>query len=138
MKAVILSLIVAMMWGITPIFEKLSLIKASPLTVLTIRSLFASTCLIVIALITKDYRQYPTLDGKTLIWILAGSLLGGIVGLFIYFTALKADIASRVVPIVASYPLFAAFYAFLFLNEALSIPKILGIILIVVGIALVK
>ena len=52
MKAAALALLVASIWGISPIFEKLSLIKASPFTVITIRFIFTTICLVIISLVT--------------------------------------------------------------------------------------
>lgn len=138
MKPVALALLVASIWGITPIFEKLSLIKASPLTVITLRFIFTTTCIIVISLATGRYREIASIDGRTLLWILLAGLLGGVVGLLIYFSVLKQDLTSRIVPIAATFPLFTALYAFMFLHEAISIQRLVGIVLIVIGLIFVN
>ena len=138
MKAAALALFVASIWGITPIFEKLSLLRASPLTVITLRFMFTTTCIIVVSLATGRYREISSVDGKTLLWIVLAGFLGGIVGLFIYFVALKQDLTSRIIPIAATFPLFTALYAFIFLHETLSIQRIIGIVLIVLGLIAVS
>ena|ERR1700741_2938653 len=138
MKAAALALFVASIWGITPIFEKLSLLRASPLTVITLRFMFTTTCIIVVSLATGRYREISSVDGKTLLWIVLAGFLGGIVGLFIYFVALKQDLTSRIIPIAATFPLFTALYAFIFLHETLSIQRIIGIVLIVLGLIFVN
>ena len=138
MKAAALALFVASIWGITPIFEKLSLLRASPLTVITLRFMFTTTCIIVVSLATGRYREISSVDGKTLLWIVLAGFLGGIVGLFIYFVALKQDLTSRIIPIAATFPLFTALYAFIFLHETLSIHRIIGIVLIVLGLIFVN
>src|SRR5579885_2795049 len=125
MKPAALALLVASIWGITPIFEKLSLIKASPLTV-------------IILLATGRYREIASIDGRTLLWILLAGLLGGVVGLLIYFSVLKQDLTSRIVPIAATFPLFTALYAFIFLHEAISIQRLVGIVLVVVGLIFIN
>ena len=138
MKAAALALFVASIWGITPIFEKLSLVRASPFTVITLRFMFTTTCIIVVSLATGRYREISSVDGKTLLWIVLAGFLGGIVGLFIYFVALKQDLTSRIIPIAATFPLFTALYAFIFLHETLSIHRIIGIVLIVLGLIFVN
>ena len=138
MKAAALALFVASIWGITPILEKLSLVKASPFTVMTVRFVFTATFVVVISLVTGKYRDIGTIDGKTLLWTCLAGLLGGIVVLFIYFVALKQDLTSRIAPITATFPLFTALYAFIFLHESISIQRIMGIVLIVLGLILVN
>jgi bacterial/archaeal transporter family protein len=138
MKVVALALIVASIWGITPIFEKLSLVKASPLTVITLRFIFTTTCVIVFSLVTGRYREIASVDGITLLWIFLAGLLGGVIGLSIYFFVLKQDLTSRIVPIAATFPLFTALYAFIFLHETLSIQRLVGIVLIVIGLIFVN
>ncbi len=138
MKTAALALLVASIWGITPIFEKLSLVKASPLTVITLRFLFTTTIVVTISLVTGKYRELSTVDGKTFLWIILAGILGGIVGLFIYFVALKQDLTTRIVPIAATFPLFTALYASIFLREAITLPRIAGIVLIVIGLVLIN
>lgn len=138
MKAAALALLVASIWGITPIFEKLSLVKASPLTVITLRFIFTTTCVIAASLATGRYREIASVDGRTLLWIFLAGLLGGVVGLLIYFSVLKQDLTSRIVPIAATFPLFTALYAFIFLHETISIQRLMGIVLIVVGLIFVN
>jgi len=138
MKTAALALLVASIWGLTPIFEKLSLIKASAFTVITLRFIFTTTLVVVASLVTGRYREFSTVDGKTLLWIFLAGLLGGIVGLSIYFVALKQDLTTRIVPIAATFPLFTAFYAFIFLNEHISLQRLAGILLVVIGLILIN
>jgi Predicted membrane protein len=138
MKAAALALLVASIWGINPIFEKLSLVKASPFTVITLRFIFTTGCLIVISVVTGKYSEFPTVDGKTLLWIILSGLVGGLIGLFIYFVALKQGLTSHIVPIVATYPLFTALYAFILLSEPISFRRLAGIVFVVLGLVLIN
>jgi len=58
--------------------------------------------------------------------------------LLLYFTALKSDIVSRVFPLTELGPLVAVLLAALFLNEPLSLQRLLGTNLIVAGIFLIR
>lgn len=138
MKAAALALLVASIWGVTPIFEKLSLVKASPFTVITIRFIFTTICLVIVSFVSGKYKDFATVDGKTFLWIILAGFLGGIVGLFLYFVALKQDFTSRIVPIAATFPLFTVLYAFIFLREGISINRLAGAILIVFGLVLIN
>jgi transporter family protein len=55
-----------------------------------------------------------------------------------YYTALKLEATSRIVPIAASYPLVTAILSALILGEGLTVPRLIGTGLIVSGIWLVK
>ena len=138
MKTAALALLVASIWGITPILEKLSLIKASPFTVLTIRFVFTAMFVAVASIVTGKYRELSSVDGKTFLWIILAGFLGGIVGLFLYFVALKQDLTTKIAPITATFPLFTAIYAYIFLHEPITLLRLIGIVLIVVGLMFIN
>lgn len=138
MKPALIALLVALIWGLNPIFEKLSLKGASPLSAITIRFVFTAICLSVFVLATGRAAQVVSVDGRTLFWILLSGVLGGIIGIFLYFTALQMSDASRIVPIIATFPMFTAVYAYLLLGESPGPARILGIALIVVGSVLIE
>ena len=138
MKTAALALLVASIWGITPILEKLSLIKASPFTVLTIRFVFTAMCVAVASIVTGKYRELSSVDGKTFLWIILAGFLGGIVGLFLYFVALKQDLTTKIAPITATFPLFTAIYAYIFLHEPITLLRLIGIVLIVLGLMFIN
>ena len=138
MKPALIALLVASIWGLNPIFEKLSLKGASPLSAITIRFVFTALCLSVFVLATGRAGQVLDVDGRTLFWILLSGVLGGIIGIFLYFTALQMSDASRIVPIIATFPLFTAVYAYLLLGESPGPARILGIAFIVVGSVLIE
>lgn len=138
MQAALIAFVVACIWGLNPIFEKLSLRDASPFTVITIRFLFTTVCLSIIALSTDRVGEIISVDRRSLFWILLSGFSGGLIGLFLFFVALKQDDASRVVPIVATFPMFTAFYAYLFLNENITPQRMLGIVFVVIGAVLIN
>jgi transporter family protein len=137
MTASLLALLVAFIWGINPIMEKLSLIKATPLTVMTIRFIMTSIVLMAITFYNGKFDEINNLDSRTYVYILVPAILAGL-GLYIYFTALGKGESSKVVPIVATFPLFTAIYAFLILKESITTPKIIGTLLIVSGLVILN
>jgi transporter family protein len=137
MTASLLALLVAFIWGINPIMEKLSLVKATPLTVMTIRFIMTSIVLTIITIYQGKFYELNNLDSKTYYYIIIPAILAG-VGLYIYFIALGKGESSQVVPIVATFPLFTAVYAFLILKESITTPKIIGTFLIVSGLVILN
>ena len=137
MTASLLALLVAFIWGINPIMEKLSLVKATPLTVMTIRFIMTSIVLTIITFYQGKFYELNNLDSKTYYYIIIPAILAG-VGLYIYFIALGKGESSQVVPIVATFPLFTAIYAFLILKESITTPKIIGTLLIVSGLVILN
>ncbi len=137
MTASLLALLVAFIWGINPIMEKLSLVKATPLTVMTIRFIMTSIVLTIITFYQGKFYELNNLDSKTYYYIIIPAILAG-VGLYIYFIALGKGESSNVVPIVATFPLFTAIYAFLILKESITTPKIIGTFLIVSGLIILN
>jgi len=138
MNSYLLALLVAFVWGFAPIFEKLSLSKAQPLTAATIRSIFITCFLLVIFFISSNPKEIVLLPPKTILYIILGGFFGGGIGLLLYFFALKNGDASRLVPLVATYPLFTSFFSLIILKEEFSLAKILGTILIIGGIFLIQ
>lgn len=137
MTASLLALLVALIWGMNPIMEKLSLVKATPLTVMTIRFIMTSIVLTIITIYQGKFYELNNLDSKTYYYIIIPAILAG-VGLYIYFIALGKGESSKVVPIIATFPLFTAVYAFLILKESITTPKIIGTFLIVSGIVILN
>ena len=138
MEAALLAFLVACIWGLNPIFEKLAIGGTTPFAMITIRFVFTSVCLLVITFFTGKTSEIAEVDRYTLFWILLSGLAGGLIGLFLYFTALKQDDASRIVPIVASFPMFTAFFAWIFLRENITPLRIVGIVFVVTGLILIN
>ncbi len=137
MKTTLLALLVATIWGINPIFEKLSLVKASPLAVITIRFIFSTIILVAIAFSGNIVEEVRTMKLMTYVWIILAGVLGA-VGLYIYFVALQEDHTSKIVPIIASFPLFTALYAYIFLKEQITTERLVGIVFVVAGVILIN
>ncbi|MBI2370699.1 MAG: EamA family transporter [Deltaproteobacteria bacterium] len=137
MPPLVFALLASFFWGMTPIFEKLALVHASPLVALTLRSLIATACLAVLTLLSGGFRELGDLPMRTFVWITVASLTVT-TGVLLYFYALKADLASRVVPISGSYLLFTSLIALLVLHEQITAARLLGTVLIVFGVLLVR
>ena len=129
----LLALIVAALWGLAPIFEKMSLHTMNPTFILSIRFFMIAALLVPFFITTNQVKFLPELNFKNILIILIPGLLA-VIGIFIYFNALAGSTASKIVPLTAVYPLFTCFYAYIFLKEDFSTEKVIGTILIVAGV----
>ena len=129
----LLALLVAAIWGLAPIFEKLSLHSMSPLYVLFIRFVLVTSLFVPIFITSNQALNLDQLTLKNLMLILIPGILA-LIGFYLFFNALADSSASKIVPLTAIYPLFTCFYAFIFLKEDFTTEKIIGTILIVAGV----
>ncbi len=134
----VLLVFTVLLWGSTPLLEKLALRGAAPLNVLWIRTAFITVCGLAAATATGQIGQVARMEGRTLLFTLLSGLTGGVLGLTAYFHALQKGHASLVVPLTATYPLVTVVLSILLLGEPVTPVKIAGVILIVAGVMLVS
>ncbi|MCQ9206787.1 MAG: EamA family transporter [Omnitrophica bacterium] len=128
----------ALLWGATPVLEKMGLGRTDPLTGVTIRSIAVTLALVIYLIFTGKMSQVFRADLKTIAIFSTTGLMAGLFGMVTYFIALKKGATSQVVPIAAAYPLVAAILSVLILGEHVTIFRIIGTVLIVAGIWLVQ
>ena len=140
MKAeiILLLFLTALLWGSTPVMEKIGLAKTDPVTGVTIRSIAVTAALLLYLAFTGKLRAVFQADAKTIAIFSATGILAGLIGMITYFMALKKGATSQIVPIAATYPLITAILSMLILGERVTPLRILGTILIVAGIWFVK
>lgn len=130
--------ITAILWGATPIVEKIGLSKVDPLIGVTIRSTIVTAGLLLITLGMGKGKALMEIDGKGVLLFGASGLMAGILAMWTYYTALKMGTTSKIVPIVASYPLITSILSVVILREGLTLQRIMGTALIALGIWFVK
>ncbi len=126
------------LWGATPIFEKIGLARVDPLIGLAIRSTVVTVGLYVLTLIMGKGRSLAGVDGRGLLLFGTSGIMAGILAMWTYYTALKSGATSKIVPITACYPLVTALLSVLMLGEGVTLSRVVGTALIVSGIWLVK
>ena len=135
---IFLLVVTALLWGATPILEKIGLIKVDPVVGITIRSAVATVGLLILTLLLGRGRALIEVDGKGFLLFGASGVLAGALGMWAYYAALKMEATSKIVPISASYPLVTALLTVLILREGVTLPRVIGTALIVIGIWFVK
>jgi transporter family protein len=135
---ILLLIITALLWGFTPIIEKIGLTKVDPLIGVTIRSAIGTVGLFILTFLLGKGRALMEVDGKSFLLFGTSGMMAGLVGMWTYYTALKMEATSKIVPIAASYPLVTALLSILILREEVTLPRVIGTALIVIGIWFVK
>jgi transporter family protein len=134
----VLLVITAILWGATPILEKIGLAKVDPLIGVTIRSTIVTLGLLIITFVMGKGKALMEVDGKGFLLFGASGVMAGLLAMWAYYTALKVGATSKIVPIAACYPLVTALLSVLILREGVTLPRVMGTALIVSGIWLVK
>jgi transporter family protein len=130
--------VTALLWGATPILEKIGLAKVDPLVGVTLRSTLVTAGLLILTFALGKGRALIALDGKSILLFGTSGMMAGLIGMWTYYMALKMEATSKIVPIAACYPLVTALLSVLILREGVSLSRVIGTALIVSGIWLVK
>jgi len=135
---IFLLLVTMVLWGSTPLIEKLGLKDVDPLMGIFIRSLVINVILFVFYLFSGRIHELTKISVKNFSLFASSGIMAGLVGMWTYFYLLKGGMTSKIVPIAASYPLITAVLSILVLGEQVTLQRIIGIILTIIGIILVK
>ena len=135
---ILLLITTTFLWGATPILEKIGLAKVDPLIGVTIRSTIVTAGLLFLTFLLGKGRALIELDGKSIFLFGTSGMMAGLLGMWAYYTVLKMEATSKIVPITACYPLVTALLSVLVLKEGVTLHRVIGTALIVSGIWLVK
>jgi len=125
-------------WGTAAIFDKLALGKIAPFSGMLVRQFILTAVLLFVGAATGRIGSIASLDARAVVFFALSGICGGAAGLWTYYHALRLGGASLVVPITATYPLVTVLLGWLVLQEGLTLARVVGTALIVVGVWLVK
>lgn len=132
-------LIAVIMWGISPVFDKLTLRYFEPFQAFYVRALVMAIVCFVFILSRFSYTINSILSVK---WhggfYVLMSVITAMVGVLVYLKAMNFSQASKIVPLSSTYPLITFIIAAIFLDESVTVAKILGTIFIIFGIFLIS
>lgn len=139
MKPFLWAILAAMTWGFAPILEKLGLMKIDAFVGLFYRSLGVVVGAILLGAFQLATIKTTWLDlSSNWIYLVGGGFLASIVGQIFFYNALKTGQASQVVPVAASYPLISFVLGVIFLGETVTLAKLTGLVLIILGVFFLK
>ncbi|SHK49651.1 EamA family transporter [Thermocrinis minervae] len=135
-KPLVLALLASLVWGIAPIFFKLGLKEGLlPVHALVIHNLIAFLSSLIVSLKYLHQWQFTV---KGFLLVAFGGFLSGFLGLHFFYKALKTGDVSLVSPVASTSPLWASIFALTLLQEEINLLKLVGIVLVVCGIALLS
>lgn len=134
----ILALMTSLLWGLTPILDKLSVSKASPSAVMAIRFTTTFFCVLPLFFIPRLRTEIAALPARTVWTIVTAAVLSAIFGIGLYFMAMRTMEATRVTTVCATYPLITFILGVMFLQEPVNLTKALGTVFAVAGIILLS
>lgn len=138
MNYYLFALLAAFFFGLAPIFGKLGLEGADPAVALSIRSFVISGIMLGWLALNRDINIAVDVSMASWAFIALEGICAALIGQLFYYYALKSGDASVVVPIIASFPLFAFIIATVFLGDKITLSKVGGIALIVLGVVLLR
>ena len=138
MKLILFLFLTTLFWGVAAIFDKLALGKTNPFNGMMVRQFILTGILLVVGIAGGRLGTLGSMDLRTMILFGLSGITGGALGLWTYYHALKLGGASLVVPITATYPLITVLLSWLILQEGLTVSRVIGTGLIVIGVWLVK
>lgn len=130
----IYALLSALCAALVAIFAKIGLKGVDTNVATTIRALIMFVFLLIVILIQGKLGEINTFfSNSKVMWFIVLSGIAGALSWMFYFIALKYGSVTQVVTIDRLSIVFAIVFAFLLLNEKISLQKGLGVFLIVIG-----
>ena len=137
MNSILLAILIAFLWGISPVIFKYLLgdVDMKVIMVLTAVIYTLCTALYTIPSWRDIYRSIIKINHVHMFWIVVNAALLTFVANLLFLIALKNNSKSYVITSIAfSAPLFSLLIAYLFLNQQITYHNLIGVVLIVTGI----
>lgn len=133
----ILSIFGMICWGIAPIFAKIGLNNVNPLAGLAIRTMLAAGLITSWVAVSGNVSQIRHIPFNSWVLIAIEAILATLVGDLAYYAAIKKGDVSMVSIIMSSSPLVTILCASIFLGEKITLMRVAGSVLVILGIVLV-
>lgn len=124
-------------WGVSPIFAKIGLKDINPLVGLSIRTFFTAAVILVWMFLNGSIKILMNLSTRILMLLIIEAILATLIGDLAYFGALKRGSASIVMLIMACSPVVTILCSVIFLDEKITLTKLVGACLTMIGIILI-
>lgn len=133
---IVLSVICMLCWGVTPVLLKIGLKNVDPLIGLAIRTIFTIVIIFSVLFINGNIGQIKHIPLVALILIGTEAFLATFVGDLAYYAAIKHGDVSLVTIIISTSPIITLICSVIILSETITLLKILGAVLAILGIIL--
>ena len=132
------AVVTACIWGIVPLMEKVGLGTGTPAAGVMVRSLGVVAGLIVFGSLWSPWTAIRSMSWPSVLLLACGGLLASFVGQMAFYHALRSGALSQVTPVAGAYPLVAAILGWVILREPLTLPRVLGVACVIVGVILLR
>lgn len=138
MSAFLWALLTAGIWGLVPLMEKLGLGAVSPTAGVAVRSVGVVVGLVLFGWMLAPWSVVRTIPWSSILLLAGGGFLASFVGQLAFYQALKSGTVSQMTPVAGAYPLVAALLGWWVLREPLTVPRLVGVACVVVGVLLLR
>ncbi len=129
---ILCALIAAFFAGITSVFAKIGVNNIDSKLATALRTIVILIFSLIVVLITGSLQEIKNIDVKTIIFIVLSGITTAVLWLT-YFKALKLADVSKVSPIDKTSIILTLILSNLFLNEKITLVKIISMLLIAIG-----
>lgn len=124
----------SVVWGIVPIIEKFAIDRSTPMSGLFVRSIGVMMGSFVLFGFPGTAAGLKAMDWRLAGCFIAAGALASVIGQIFAYHAIQAADASRVAPIMGSWPVLVVIFGWLFLNEPVTLRTAMGTVLVVAGV----
>lgn len=132
----ILAFVGMICWGIAPLFVKLGLKNVDPLVGLAVRTTFTIIIISGWMLFDGSIFKLRNIPSSALVLLALEAIFATLIGDLAYFAAIKRGEVSLVTIIMACSPLITIVCSIFFLGEQVTLARLLGAGLIILGIVI--
>lgn len=138
MSAFLWAMVTAGIWGIVPLMEKIGVRNASPPGAVMVRSLGVVIGFLLCSGVWSPWATLRTIGWRSALLLAGGGLIASFIGQMAFYRALQAGPISQVTPVAGAYPLVAALLGWWVLREPLTLPRVAGMMCVIVGVLLLR
>ena len=133
---ILVALLIALIWGISPIMYKHLLDRYHATSIIVFVSIVYMICVFIMGCYNHKevMEDYGRININDIGWIVLVSLFGLFLANFLQVTVLKDNDPSVVSPIIYSCPLFTLLLAYMLFNTTINLSCLFGTFLIVSGV----
>lgn len=137
---ILLGLLIAFLWGLTPITLKSLQTKLNYFTIMFFSSMIYFICVLLLCFFHRNefIQDINSITAKELAILILLPIVALFFANYLYYNLLKRYESSLIIALVCCSPIFTLLLAYLFMNERLTKYGIAGVIMVCGGVGLIS